>query len=287
MGFPRQEYWSGLPFLSPGDLPDPGIEPTSPPSAGGFFTTEPPGKAWNHPFNNICSAGPELGLSLSRRCFQCTSFRWRRCSGRTPYRDVSFRNPQSLAPRPETAGQPAVVELLSAAWEPGITGERLSGGSHSVEGRTFQIPGVKGKECPAFWSLSGAHIGHNTARSWTSRESGRYNAQRSVSWGQSWAEKGPERGRSSWRPASIVGARSTKSLPSSRFHSAGRQTPDTPKTPTWNQKTVMTQSHWVVWEKQSRWRFRSGRGPVLNRMTQGGGAGRGVLWGGDIMQRPK
>ena len=29
MGFPRQEYWSGLPFLSPGDLPDPGIEPGS------------------------------------------------------------------------------------------------------------------------------------------------------------------------------------------------------------------------------------------------------------------
>ena len=29
MGFPRQEYWSGLPFSSPGDLPDPGIEPVS------------------------------------------------------------------------------------------------------------------------------------------------------------------------------------------------------------------------------------------------------------------
>ena len=30
MGFPRQEYWGGLPFLPPGDLPDPGTEPTSP-----------------------------------------------------------------------------------------------------------------------------------------------------------------------------------------------------------------------------------------------------------------
>ena len=37
MGFPRQEYWSGLPRPSPGDLPDPGIEPTSPALAGGFF----------------------------------------------------------------------------------------------------------------------------------------------------------------------------------------------------------------------------------------------------------
>ena len=47
VGFPRQEYWSGLPFPSLGDLPDPRIEPTSlvsPALVGGFFTTEPPGK---------------------------------------------------------------------------------------------------------------------------------------------------------------------------------------------------------------------------------------------------
>ena len=39
-----QEYWSGLAFLSPGDLPNPGIGPTSPEPAGRFFTTGPPGK---------------------------------------------------------------------------------------------------------------------------------------------------------------------------------------------------------------------------------------------------
>ena len=44
MGFPRQEDWSGLSFPPPGDLPDPGIEPAPPASAGGFSTTEPPGK---------------------------------------------------------------------------------------------------------------------------------------------------------------------------------------------------------------------------------------------------
>ena len=44
MEFPREEYWSGLSFPSPGDLPDPGIRPTSLALAGGFFTTEPPGK---------------------------------------------------------------------------------------------------------------------------------------------------------------------------------------------------------------------------------------------------
>ena len=47
MGFPRQEYWSWFPFPTPGDLPDPGIEPmslVSPTIAGGFFTAKPPGK---------------------------------------------------------------------------------------------------------------------------------------------------------------------------------------------------------------------------------------------------
>ena len=44
IGFSSQEYWSGLPFPPPGDLPDPGIEPTSPALTGGFFITEPPGK---------------------------------------------------------------------------------------------------------------------------------------------------------------------------------------------------------------------------------------------------
>ena len=46
-GILQQEYWGGLPFPSPGDLPNPGTEPlspASPSSAGGFFTTGPPGK---------------------------------------------------------------------------------------------------------------------------------------------------------------------------------------------------------------------------------------------------
>ena len=47
MGFPSQEYWSGLPYPPPGHLPYPEIEPVSLASAalaGGFFTTGPPGK---------------------------------------------------------------------------------------------------------------------------------------------------------------------------------------------------------------------------------------------------
>ena len=44
MGFSRQEYWSGLPFPSPGDLPNPGIEPRSPTLQADALTSAPPGK---------------------------------------------------------------------------------------------------------------------------------------------------------------------------------------------------------------------------------------------------
>ena len=43
MGFSRQEYWSGLPFPSPGDLPDPGIDPGSPALEADSLTSEPQG----------------------------------------------------------------------------------------------------------------------------------------------------------------------------------------------------------------------------------------------------
>ena len=44
MGFSRQEYWSGLPFPSPGDLPDPGMEPGSPALQADSLPSEPPGE---------------------------------------------------------------------------------------------------------------------------------------------------------------------------------------------------------------------------------------------------
>ena len=62
MGFSRQDYWSGLPFPSPGDLPDPGIEPGSPAFQADTLTSEPLGKpildilyTWNHiPWSLLC-----------------------------------------------------------------------------------------------------------------------------------------------------------------------------------------------------------------------------------------
>ena len=69
MGFSRQEYWSGLPFPSPGDLPDAGIEPRSPALQADALISEPPGKPESKPktslksnrlFGGISSKEPKL-----------------------------------------------------------------------------------------------------------------------------------------------------------------------------------------------------------------------------------
>ena len=53
MGFSRQEYWSGLPFPSPGNLPNSGIEPGSPALEADALTSEQPGKPSLYQLNNI------------------------------------------------------------------------------------------------------------------------------------------------------------------------------------------------------------------------------------------
>ena len=68
MRFPRQEYWSGLPFPSPGDFPDPGIKPMSLALAAVFFTTEPTGKpcAVQHKITAKC---------LNTKCYNYNLFK--------------------------------------------------------------------------------------------------------------------------------------------------------------------------------------------------------------------
>ena len=75
--FPRQEYWHGLPFPSSGDLPDPGIEPTSPALAGGFFITEPSGKpsrvfttSFNHEASRLSSLSSSSDMAIWRFVLQ-------------------------------------------------------------------------------------------------------------------------------------------------------------------------------------------------------------------------
>ena len=63
MGFPRQEYWSGLPFPSPGDLPNPEIQPVFPALAGRSLITEPPGK----PHSGVRPVTFKATVGLGRR----------------------------------------------------------------------------------------------------------------------------------------------------------------------------------------------------------------------------
>ena len=106
-GFPRQEYWSGLPCPPPGDLPDPGIEPASPAAAGGFFTRAACGNPtasvhsantflprtfisypWKHVELNTCSClcGPPWRLSWERICLQCRRPGFKAWVGKIPWR---------------------------------------------------------------------------------------------------------------------------------------------------------------------------------------------------------
>ena len=71
MRFPRQEYWSGLPFSPPGDLLNPGIEPgprVSPMLAGRFFTTESPGTHLSKRKYGISISG-SLRLGQTGSCY--------------------------------------------------------------------------------------------------------------------------------------------------------------------------------------------------------------------------
>ena len=73
MGFSRQEYWSGLPFPSPGDLPNPGIEPGSPTLQADALTSEPPGKlslevgkSWMNPCIDLLKENPREDRRLGK-----------------------------------------------------------------------------------------------------------------------------------------------------------------------------------------------------------------------------
>ena len=109
MGFPRQEYWSGWPYPPPGELPDPGIEPTSLISsalAGGFFTTAPPGK-WRQMFSFTGARIPSLTASPSQLCLLPPS------KGRTGYdsRELAPLGSmqKDICPWPRTSGRHSVT----------------------------------------------------------------------------------------------------------------------------------------------------------------------------------
>ena len=105
MGFPRQAYWSGLPFPPPADLPNPGIEPASPALVGRFFNTEPPGKA-RAKTRDVAkyrimhkTAPPRRGIIwVQRQPVQ----RMRNPALKTPRLEVLLKLARLLAPPPHT-----------------------------------------------------------------------------------------------------------------------------------------------------------------------------------------
>ena len=88
MGFSRQGYWSGLPFPSPGDLPDPGIETRSPALQADSLRSEPPGKPESH--RDKGDDGTHWFLCQGESCVL-----WHREAG-SPVRERPFRAPTQL-----------------------------------------------------------------------------------------------------------------------------------------------------------------------------------------------
>ena len=77
MGFSRQEYWSGLPCPSPGDLPNPGIKPGSPAFQADALSSEPPGKPITYTFLSILLGLPNnLLLFVFNVYINMTDFIW-------------------------------------------------------------------------------------------------------------------------------------------------------------------------------------------------------------------
>ena len=74
MGFPRQEYWSGLPFSSPGDLPNPGMEPMFSALVGAFFTSESLGKPQQRYIQSIKELSRAQENVHSLQCFMVIEF---------------------------------------------------------------------------------------------------------------------------------------------------------------------------------------------------------------------
>ena len=141
MGFPRQEYWSGLLFPPPGCLPDPRIKPTSsvcPASPGRFFTTEPPGK----PSYRYAERDVLCGIGLFIEAVM----------------EAKFHDLLSASWRPREAGGKVLVHTWEKVWEPGALmsegRERWLPQLWQREDSPIQALQVLKDACPHWWGWS-------------------------------------------------------------------------------------------------------------------------------------
>ena len=101
MGLSRQEYWSGLSFSYPEELPNPGIKPTCPALARGFFTVEAPGKPKDCFYH--------LGNS---KCFRSSVQEEDKDQVYISYSNSPYHRSQSMALRPRVTGPYNVLNGL-------------------------------------------------------------------------------------------------------------------------------------------------------------------------------
>ena len=114
MGFSRQEYWSGLPFPSPGDLPDPGIEPRSPTLQADALTSAPPGEPHKT---------PKLSkMGAFQKKFQMPA-RWEQLSGRVRHQQRSHCLGEAIRILPSVTG----LVIPGHSWS-----SRCTSSSHSA-----------------------------------------------------------------------------------------------------------------------------------------------------------
>ena len=125
MGFSRQEYWSGLPLPSPGDLPDPGIEPRSSAFQADALTSEPPG--W---LSQSLNAGNEFIFLM--------------CRPNKMFMDLNLthRLPSYLYPSHKLARPKAAQEILSIV--PKTTGTQMFTAVLIVKSLSLTVPPNKG-----------------------------------------------------------------------------------------------------------------------------------------------
>ena len=136
MGFPRQEYWSGLSFPPPVDLPNPGTKPASPALAGRFFNTEPPGRTRaetgaiaKYPVMHKTAPRRRGIIWIQRQPVQ----RMRNPALKTPRLEVLLKLAHLLA-SPTTHSHTLSLPLLATSgknWTGGVSAEQCQDGSGS------------------------------------------------------------------------------------------------------------------------------------------------------------
>ena len=131
VGSPRQKYWSGLPFPSPGDLPHPGIEPLSPALADGFSTTEP-----------TCTCVYVLKLILTLVSLLGVSPLWEPLAWLTPIIKWTHNLDWATQPRPGLDSGVGASEESALLWS---TRSYLS--HQPAEGRRFETWMITGGFC--------------------------------------------------------------------------------------------------------------------------------------------